>query len=172
MLVCPKCGGQKFTASQTCVCDIIVDSDNEFLENNTENNSVYISWADPPYGPYCCTNCGVEYNDIEKDLVEQDDLVGRCVRCIHMHDAIGLEGAEGTIAHVDDAGQIHVVWDNGSKLFLVQDLDKYKILDLSGEEEEEEEEYDVPILLKNISFDDLSKIREFLNQQEIEAEEL
>lgn len=80
MLVCPKCGGQEFSANQTCTCDIIVDSKNEFLRNNTEDDSVYISWADAPYGPYYCTSCGTEYDDLENELIERDDLIGRRIR--------------------------------------------------------------------------------------------
>jgi len=34
---------------------------------------------------------------------------------------------EGTVEHVDDAGQIHVGWDNGSSLAL-QEHDSYSII--------------------------------------------
>lgn len=38
------------------------------------------------------------------------------------------KGLLGTIKCVDDIGQIHVNWDNGSNLALVEMIDKYKIL--------------------------------------------
>ena len=36
-------------------------------------------------------------------------------------------GLEGTVFHVDDIGQIHVNWDNGSSLAL-QDHDSFSII--------------------------------------------
>jgi len=36
-------------------------------------------------------------------------------------------GLEGTVHHVDDAGQIHVNWDNGSSLAL-QEHDSFSII--------------------------------------------
>jgi len=162
MLVCPKCGGQKFTASQDCVCDIIVDGNNEFLANNTEDNSLFISYADLPYGPYCCTNCGAEYDVLEDELIERNDLIGRRVRC---------DEEEGTLASIDDLERLHVNMDDGSELLLIPGADKYEILEPEEEEDEEEGE-DVRILLKNVSFEELSRVREFLNNQEIEVEEL
>lgn len=163
MLVCPKCGGQKFTASQTCVCDIIVDSNNEFLANNTENNSVYISYADPPYGPYHCKNCGTEYDDLEDELIERDDLIGRRIR--------RNNGEEGVITSIDVLGRFHVNIDNGPELLLVPGANKYEILEPEDDEDKEEGE-NVRILLKNVSSEELSKVMEFLSQQEIEAEEI
>tara|TARA_R110000772_G_scaffold20466_5_gene56915 strand:- start:75890 stop:76144 length:255 start_codon:yes stop_codon:yes gene_type:complete len=37
-------------------------------------------------------------------------------------------GTEGTVKHVDDAGQIHMNWDNGRTLALIPGVDKYKII--------------------------------------------
>jgi hypothetical protein len=163
MLVCPKCGGQEFSANQTCTCDIIVDSKNEFLRNNTEDDSVYISWADDPYGPYYCTSCGTEYDDLENELIERDDLIGRRIR--------RNNGEEGVITSIDVLGRFHVNIDNGPKLLFAPGANKYEILEPEEEEDEEEGE-DVRILLKNVSFEELSRVREFLNNQEIEVEEL
>ena len=38
-------------------------------------------------------------------------------------------GDQGTVYHIDDIGQIHVKWDNGSGLALVPGVDKYKKID-------------------------------------------
>lgn len=35
-------------------------------------------------------------------------------------------GTKGTVAFVDDAGQIHVNWDNGSTLALVPGVDLFR----------------------------------------------
>jgi len=38
------------------------------------------------------------------------------------------KGDEGTIDYVDDAGVIHVKWDNGSNLGLLEDVDEFVVL--------------------------------------------
>lgn len=38
------------------------------------------------------------------------------------------EGLEGTIYHVDDIGQIHVKWDNGSTLALNVECDRFIVI--------------------------------------------
>lgn len=47
---------------------------------------------------------------------------GTRVRLIHMEDCQApAAGTEGTVKFVDDAGQIHVAWDNGSSLAVILD---------------------------------------------------
>jgi len=58
------CGNMKFSASQVCYHDIIVNSDNTF------DRDVGIGEAERPYGTYTCTKCGATYEDLD-DL---DDL--------------------------------------------------------------------------------------------------
>lgn len=53
-----KCGGTEFTASQKCYHDIRVNGDNTFIKE------IEISQADSPYGPYTCTQCGAEYDEL------------------------------------------------------------------------------------------------------------
>ena len=37
-------------------------------------------------------------------------------------------GSEGTVTYVDDAGNIHIVWDNHRTLALIHGVDKYQII--------------------------------------------
>lgn len=37
-------------------------------------------------------------------------------------------GTQGTIDYVDDIGQIHMIWDNGSTLALIPEIDDFKII--------------------------------------------
>ena len=37
-------------------------------------------------------------------------------------------GTRGTVEHVDDAGQIHMKWDNGRTLAIVPQVDKFRKL--------------------------------------------
>ena len=39
------------------------------------------------------------------------------------------EGTKGTVKHVDDAGQIHVKWDNGRALAIIPKVDDFHIIE-------------------------------------------
>jgi hypothetical protein len=39
------------------------------------------------------------------------------------------QGLEGKVDFVDDAGQIHVKWENGSTLALIEGVDKFEIVE-------------------------------------------
>ena len=39
------------------------------------------------------------------------------------------QGLEGKVDFVDDAGQIHVKWKNGSTLALIEGVDKFEIVE-------------------------------------------
>ena len=53
------CGNNRFTAHQVCYHDVIVCSYNDFIRN------IAIGEAENPYGPYRCTNCDAEYEDLD-----------------------------------------------------------------------------------------------------------
>lgn len=55
-----SCGNAKFYANQVCYHDVVVNSENIFDRN------IEISEAENPYGTYCCTNCGAEYEDLKE----------------------------------------------------------------------------------------------------------
>ncbi|MBR2735407.1 MAG: DUF4314 domain-containing protein [Clostridia bacterium] len=51
------------------------------------------------------------------------------VRLINMYDEPQMaKGLEGTVEHIDDIGQIHVRWDNGSGLALIVGADLFEII--------------------------------------------
>ena len=55
--------------------------------------------------------------------------VGTRVRLINMNDARAVDpGTEGTVRHVDDAGTIHVNWDNGRGLSLIPGEDVWEVI--------------------------------------------
>jgi hypothetical protein len=59
---------------------------------------------------------------------------GKRVRLIEMKDPYPVpKDTMGTIDHIDDAGQIHVKWDNGSSLALIPNLDEYEIMAYGGQ---------------------------------------
>ena len=54
---------------------------------------------------------------------------GTRVQLISMDDPHGVpEGTLGEVQFVDDAGQIHVKWENGSSLALIPGADRFQIL--------------------------------------------
>ena len=51
---------------------------------------------------------------------------GTRVKCIRMSGETSVKSGDlGTVKFVDDAGQIHVNWDNGSSLALIPGEDSY-----------------------------------------------
>lgn len=54
---------------------------------------------------------------------------GTRIRLIYMEDARAVpSGSEGTVRLVDDAGTIHVNWDNGRSLGIIPDVDSFEII--------------------------------------------
>ena len=70
---CLKCGNDKFVAHQLVRMDIVVDENNNFLEQG----EIYDS--ETPYGPYTCTKCGKEYDNIKTS----EYLERCCANCTH-----------------------------------------------------------------------------------------
>ena len=63
-----------------------------------------------------------EYRDTFKN--------GTRVRLIEMSGEPQMPGGlMGTVSHVDDAGQIHVDWENGSTLALIVHADRFEIVE-------------------------------------------
>ena len=63
---CTKCGNTRFYAHQICRMDVIVNEYGSFEGNvNPEAMAQDIYDCEPPYGPFTCTNCGEEYDELE-----------------------------------------------------------------------------------------------------------
>lgn len=56
--------------------------------------------------------------------------IGQRIELIYTNDPhVNLKpGDQGTVGYVDGIGRLHVEWDNGEKLTLVPDTDKWKVL--------------------------------------------
>lgn len=52
-----QCGSVKFIGTQRCIHDVYVDENGNFIED------IQISYADRPYGPFYCAECGEECAD-------------------------------------------------------------------------------------------------------------
>lgn len=93
---CSKCGHTKFSAHQRICTDIIVDGDNQFLKNNSSDNSVSIYEQEAPYGPYSCKLCGAEYSSLE-DLAEDNSRYVGYIYYKDSNERIGYEREEDLI---------------------------------------------------------------------------
>jgi len=66
----------------------------------------------------------------------------------HMEDKFAVpDGTRGTVDHVDDAGQIHMRWDNGRTLAIIPQLDSFRKLT----KEELTQEQNMVIKVRGIS---------------------
>lgn len=64
---------------------------------------------------------------------------GTRIQLIHMEDQWAVpSGTRGTVEHVDDAGQIHLKWDNGRSLALVPQVDSFHKLTQQDLQEEQQ----------------------------------
>lgn len=56
-------------------------------------------------------------------------IPGYRIKLISMNDPDGLpSGSKGYVDFIDDAGQIHMNWDNGSSLALIYNVDEFEII--------------------------------------------
>lgn len=69
--------------------------------------------------------------DKEVKKIKEMYSKGTRIRLNHMDDPYHpvADGTLGTVEHVDDAGQIHMKWDDGGGLALVPDEDDFEIIE-------------------------------------------
>lgn len=51
-------------------------------------------------------------------------------------------GTQGEVYHVDDAGQLHMKWDNGRSLAIVPEVDQFKVISYPELASDPDEEHD------------------------------
>lgn len=56
-------------------------------------------------------------------------MPGDRVKLIKMSGEELEEGLEGTVLYMDDASQIHVEWDNGSRLAIIPGVDRFELVE-------------------------------------------
>jgi len=59
------CGNDKFFAHQILRVDVVVNENGQWYEYAKENLEYCIYDAEQPYGPFTCTKCGKEYENIQ-----------------------------------------------------------------------------------------------------------
>lgn len=70
----------------------------------------------------------LNYKEVER--IKKKYPVGTRIRLNHMADNYGIEDETlGSVAYVDDEGQIHMNWDNGRTLALIESEDSFEIIE-------------------------------------------
>ena len=70
------------------------------------------------------------FNDKQAERTRQNYPPGTRILLEEMVDQFApvCSGMRGTVVHVDDAGQIHMKWDNGRSLALIPEIDSFRRL--------------------------------------------
>ena len=69
-------------------------------------------------------------NDAELKALRERYPAGTRIRLIHMADDIAPvpPGTTGSVAIIDDAGSIHMNWENGRSLALIEGVDEFEVI--------------------------------------------
>lgn len=69
------------------------------------------------------------YSEEKIRMIKEKYPVGTRIKLNYMEDNYSnLNGMIGTVDFIDDAGQIHMKWDNGSTLALIYGVDSFELL--------------------------------------------
>ena len=67
------------------------------------------------------------------EQLRKDYPAGTKIQLISMRDEKYpvLPGTIGEVTHIDDAGSVHMKWENGSSLALIPEVDSFKVVGAS-----------------------------------------
>ena len=66
----------------------------------------------------------------ELEMLREKYPKGTKIRLIHMNDPQPVpSGTIGEVALIDDAGNIHMIWQNGRSLAIIEGIDDFEIIE-------------------------------------------
>lgn len=73
----------------------------------------------------------MQFNQAEIQRIKKIYTPGTRIRLLEMNDPYHPipHGTNGTVDHVDDAGQIHMKWDNGRTLAIIPEVDRFAVIE-------------------------------------------
>ena len=73
-------------------------------------------------------NIGMSVEEL-KTLNVEEIKIGTTLELIEMQGEKQMsKGLRGVVTHIDDAAQIHVMWQNGSSLAIIPEVDKFVVI--------------------------------------------
>ena len=116
--VCPICGKSKFIAHQIIRVDMLVGADGLFLDNLPGSLESHIYDSEDPYGPYTCTECNTEYDELPvREMVQ----LPRGTFTVARKEAAATLKKLGYGYHHENNG--FIVVGNGTRAFAVAEED-------------------------------------------------
>lgn len=111
MAKCPYCGNDVFSAHQICHLDVLVDPDGKFLENDSADGfaDTAIYEGETPFGPYTCTHCGAEFEDLQTMKVSSEPSGSDCQPFL----LISEENGTKTYVAAETSYLVHITYHNG-----------------------------------------------------------
>ena len=69
-------------------------------------------------------------NERQPKALRERYPAGTCIRLNHMDDPYAPipDGSVGAVQYVDDAGNIHMIWQNGRTLSLIDGVDDFEVI--------------------------------------------
>lgn len=104
-------------------------NDGDALNLDIENNRIVITKVNTKPSDIRRERIFV-YDSDKVERVKEKYPTGTIVECINMGEEVRPipTGTRGVVTLVDDIGSIHVSWENGSSLALIEEVDRFKVI--------------------------------------------
>lgn len=64
---CRHCNNNQFIGHQILRTDVLVDEEGNFADNLPGGLESHVYDSEKPYGPFTCTKCGAEYDELPEE---------------------------------------------------------------------------------------------------------
>lgn len=114
---CKVCGNDEFYAHQLVRMDIVCNGEGAFI-SGVHNSPLDIYDTGKPYGPFTCTLCGAEYDELSKTATLSPTAKDDAVKCLWLKLVnMPVHPDTGCLILAEDIGPFH----NGDSYDTVRD---------------------------------------------------